>query len=511
MALTKSKWILKDDQSLMNGASGALQVKVTGPVIRTAEGLTIDDVSITNAMLAGSIEDGKLTSSYIYADGTRAFTGNQDMGGFKLTGVGLPTTSTDATNKEYVDSLAAGLDPKASCRVATTSVDGDLNLTDAPATVDGVTLVDGDRVLVKNQTDATENGIYVFTSGTPNTLTRSSDFDGTPAHEVSGGSFTFIEVGTSNQGTGWVLLGDGDLVVGTDDILWSQFSSLGVLTAGDGITITSNKINVGEGHGIQVDTDSVTVKIDGTTLTKSVDGLKVASSGITSTEINSSSLGNGLTGGDGTSLSVVPNAALGVQVDGDGVGVVLDGTTLSVSASGLKVDAAGITSVELNTSIAGGGLTGGGGSVLSVVTGNGLTVTAGVDGVVELTALTSDWVLGTGTGDFTITGVPLPEDDYDVANKLYVDESIAALATRKVETFELDATDITNKYIDLESNPRFVTAVGVYIRHAPNQLYGVDYVITSDGTDDKRLSWDGLALEGVLEAGDQLTAVYDLE
>lgn len=509
MALTKSKWILKDDQSLMNGAAGALQVKVTGPVIRTSEGLTIDAESITNAMLEGSIADDKLASSYIYADGTRAFTGDQDMGGFKLTGLGLPTGSTDAVNKEYTDSLAAGLDPKASCRVATNVTLGNIDLADAPGTIDDVVLDDGDRVLVKNQTNANENGIYVFNAGTPNTLTRALDFDGTPEHEVSGGAFTFIEAGTKNQGTGWVVIADGNIDVGNEPINWAQFSSLGVLTAGDGIVITDNKINVGEGEGITVDTNSVTVNIDGSTLSKSVSGLKVAEDGITEDEINSTSLGDGLTGGSGTTLSVVPNTALGIQVDGNGVGIVLDGDTLDVSASGLKVDAGGITSVELNTSVAGGGLSGGGGTALSVVTGNGLLVTAGVDGVVELTTLTADWDLGSGA--FTITGVPAPSGDTDIVNKLYVDESIAALATRKVETFELDATDISNKYVDLESNPRFVTAVGVYIRHAPNQLYGVDYVITTDGEDDKRLSWDGLALEGVLEAGDQLTAVYDLE
>jgi len=326
MAWTKSKWILKDEQSLMNGSGGALQVKVTGPITRGVDGLHIADLGITNAMLAGSIEDGKLVESYIKADGTRAFTANQDMGGFKLTGVGLPTANSDAVNKEYADSIAAGLDPKASCRVATSANIADLGV--APVDIDGVTLVEGDRVLVRAQTNKTQNGIYVVSSGA---LVRASDFDGTPEHEVSGGAFTFIETGASYEGTGWVLLGDGDLVVGTDELLFAQFSSKGVLSAGNGITIVDNHINVGEGEGIQVDTNSVTVKIDGTTLSKGVNGLKVAVDGITATEFNASALGNGLTGGSGTTLSVV--ADLGIAVGVDGVTVNIDGTSLSKSAT----------------------------------------------------------------------------------------------------------------------------------------------------------------------------------
>src|SRR6202008_4842800 len=119
----------------------------------------------------GSVSDAKLTESYIKANGTRPFTGNQDMGANKLTGLSDPTTGTDAANKQYVDGVAAGArDPKDAVRAATTA-----NITlSAPQTIDGVALIAGDRVLVKDQTTGQNNGIYIVQTGA---WTRATDAD----------------------------------------------------------------------------------------------------------------------------------------------------------------------------------------------------------------------------------------------------------------------------------------------------------------------------------------------
>ena len=153
----------------------------------------------------------------------------------RITNVSDPTGNTDAANKQYVDTVAAGLDPKESCRVATTAdlaatyaagggAGGTGQFTGAPTTIDGTVIATGDRILVKDQTDAQQNGIYVVT-GTTTIWDRASDQDGSPATDVSGGNFTFIEQGSTNIGTGWVVTGNGTLTLNTDDLNWVQFSA----------------------------------------------------------------------------------------------------------------------------------------------------------------------------------------------------------------------------------------------------------------------------------------------
>ena len=157
-------------------------------------------------------------------------TGNIDLDNNALSNVPTPTNADHAANKEYVDSIAAGLDPKSACRVATTAdlsatyatTPSNGQFTSAPSTIDTISLNIGDRVLVKDQTDAKENGIYVYTAA--NELTRSTDMDGSPASEVSAGNFTFIAQGTVNESKGYLILGDGILTLNTDNINWSQFS-----------------------------------------------------------------------------------------------------------------------------------------------------------------------------------------------------------------------------------------------------------------------------------------------
>jgi len=207
-----------------------------------------------------------------------------------------PSADTDIANKAYVDSVAQGLSPKNSVKVATaaalpayTYANGSSGVgatitanAFGALTVDGVTGFSvGDRILVKDETaaNAPYNGIYTVTAagsgGSLFVLTRA--LDNNQGTEFQG-AYTFTQSGTVNTGAGFVCTNTGTVTVGTTAITWTQFSGLGEVTAGAGLTKTGNTLNVGAGDGIQVDADSVTVKLDGVTLTKSGSGLKVTDS-----------------------------------------------------------------------------------------------------------------------------------------------------------------------------------------------------------------------------------------
>jgi hypothetical protein len=157
--------------------------------------------------------------------------------------VATPTDAAHIATKGYVDSARQGLDVKASVRVATTAA---INLsTDLQAgdVIDGVTLVAGDRVLVKNQGTASENGIYVAVAS--GAASRSSDANGTAdTGELTSGTFTFVEAGTVNFDSGFVISTDGTITVGTTGITWTQFSGAGSFEAGDGLSKSGTQVNV---------------------------------------------------------------------------------------------------------------------------------------------------------------------------------------------------------------------------------------------------------------------------
>lgn len=142
-----------------------------------------------------------------------------------------PTAALHSATKQYVDNVATGLDPKASCRVATTA-----NITlSGLQTIDGVTLVANNRVLVKNQTTTSQNGIYLAASGA---WSRSLDAD--TADELND-AFVFIREGTVNTNTGWVVTSD-IVTLGTDPVTWAQFSGPGTVTAGTGISVVGQQV-----------------------------------------------------------------------------------------------------------------------------------------------------------------------------------------------------------------------------------------------------------------------------
>lgn len=190
-----------------------------------------------------------------------------------------------ADTKTYIDSVAAGLDPKASVRVATTApltgvtyvpsggTAGTGSFTGAPNVIDGITLVNGNRILVKNQADAKQNGIYVRISA--GVWNRSLDMDGTPSSEVSGGAFTFVETGNTLTASGWVIDADGIVNLNVDNINWVQFSAANSYIAGVGITINGNTISLNgaaiAGNNIDWDGSQLNLQITGGTLGPALD------------------------------------------------------------------------------------------------------------------------------------------------------------------------------------------------------------------------------------------------
>jgi hypothetical protein len=179
-----------------------------------------------------------------------AATADVSFSNFKITTLADPTGDQDAANKRYVDSVAQGLDAKASVKVATTA-----NITlSGLQTIDGVTVAAGDRVLVKNQTSAADNGIYVVSAST---WVRSADMN---AWSEVPHAFVFVEAGTTQADTGWACTSNEGGTLGTTPITWAQFSSAGAFLAGDGLTLVGNTFSVvGTSNRISVSGSGVNI------------------------------------------------------------------------------------------------------------------------------------------------------------------------------------------------------------------------------------------------------------
>jgi hypothetical protein len=149
-----------------------------------------------------------------------------------------PTSANDIANKAYVDNFAQGLKPKASARLATTGTNISLN---GLQTIDGVPVAVGNRILVKNQTAAANNGVWIVVVGGP--WTRADDYNS--AAEAADGSFVFVREGTTNAGSGFVQI-TSVTTFGTDPITFAQFSAGGTYTAGAGLGLSGNQFKLND-------------------------------------------------------------------------------------------------------------------------------------------------------------------------------------------------------------------------------------------------------------------------
>lgn len=215
---------------------------LTTPNIGAATGISFNGItglSSTTPVVDGTASVGTGTTAARSdhrhpTDTTRAPVANPVFTG-TVTLAADPTSALHAATKQYVDNIAAGLDFKQSVVAATTS-----NITlSGTQTIDTVAVVAGDRVLVKNQTTGSENGIYIAASGA---WTRSSDAN--ISAEVTTGMFVFVEKG-AQAGTSWVLNSQGGITLGTTALTFIQFGGGQTYTAGSGLTMASNVFSLG--------------------------------------------------------------------------------------------------------------------------------------------------------------------------------------------------------------------------------------------------------------------------
>ena len=258
---------LTNNRVVIAGVSGELEddgnftfdgtnLAVTGGVDVTGD-LDVDNVNVNGNTISTTDSNGDLTLSPNGTGVVKVPSGYDDRAN---------TDSLTLVTKGYVDAVKQALDIKDSVRVAST---GNLSLTagssdlEAGDTVDGVTLVAGDRVLLKNQTTASENGIYVAVAsgGTP---ARSDDANASA--DVTSGMFVWVEEGTSNGDQGYVLTTNNTITLNTTNLTFTQFSGAGQITAGDGLTKSGNTINVvPDNVTLSVTADEIKLKGDVTT------------------------------------------------------------------------------------------------------------------------------------------------------------------------------------------------------------------------------------------------------
>lgn len=207
-------------------------------------------------LTAAKISDLATTVQAYRLDQFAAPTSSVSFNSQTITNLSDPTNAQDAATKAYVDAARSGLDVKQSVRVATTA-----NITlSGTQTIDGVSVSAGDRVLVKNQSTASENGIYVVAAGS---WSRATDADASA--EVSAGLFTFVEEGTVGADSGWVLSTNAPITLGSTSLAFAQFSGAGQITAGAGMTKSGNTLDVvtADSGRIVVNADSIDLATTG--------------------------------------------------------------------------------------------------------------------------------------------------------------------------------------------------------------------------------------------------------
>ena len=268
--------------------SSTLTLGATTTDIDGLTSLVVDDIT-TNGQTISTTASNKDINLSPHGTGTIIVpSGYEDRAGFQ---------DQSLANKAYVDQVAQGLDTKPSCRVGTTAnlsasysngtagVGATLTNSGSQAalTIDGVTLSANDRVLVKDQTNAAHNGIYVVTtvgSGSANwVLTRATPED--QPSELSGGAFVFVEEGTANGDNGYVFTHNGLPTFGTTDLDVAQFSGAGQVIAGAGLVKSGNTVDANpDNASIEVNSDQLRVKALGITnamLAGNIDGAKIES------------------------------------------------------------------------------------------------------------------------------------------------------------------------------------------------------------------------------------------
>lgn len=308
---TATKWATARDLSLtgdgtatlssVDGSaniSAAFTLATVNSNVGTFTKLTVNGKGLVTAAVQASISD------------LSAPTGDFGWGGYKLTNLADPVNDQDAATKFYVDSVAQGLDVKASVKAATTA---NITLTGAQ-TIDGISIVAGDRVLVKNQSTQADNGIYVASN---TSWSRSSDAN---AWGELVSAYTFVEEGATYADTGWVCTVNAGGTLGTTPVTWSQFSGAGTYLAGTGLTLTGSTFSITNtavtagSYGSASQTLTATVNAQGQLTALSASNIAITLSQVTDAGTIASQNANNvaITGGSITNLTTFD----GITIDG---------------------------------------------------------------------------------------------------------------------------------------------------------------------------------------------------
>ena len=302
--------------------------------------------------------------SGIHLNALATATADYSMGGFKLTNVATPVSGTDAANKNYVDAAVTGVNVHDEVQAAsianvvgtyangsTIGADGGygagatFTVTATGAFVlDGYTTVLNDRVLLKNQTTALQNGIYLITTagttGVSAVLTRATDADNNLPGDVTPGDFVFVTGGSTQLSTGWVQTTAGTattpnkgIKLGTDSLTWAQFSGVGTYTASNGVTLTGTNFTFTPTTtgGLQTGTSGAAV------LLQTTSGLATTSSGLS---LAPTAAGGLTTDATGAFIKLATNSGLGTTSSGLAVGA---GTGIVVSTGTVAIDTSVVT------------------------------------------------------------------------------------------------------------------------------------------------------------------------
>jgi len=275
----------------------AIQIEADGDVVLSQALAVSGSHTVTGTTtLNGAVNIGDASADAIAIAGTATFTPSADfdggftvassqtidMGGNQITNVADPTQAQNAATKAYVDAVKTGLNVKDSAKLATTAAlaastyaNGSSGVgatltanANGALSIDSVAVSTSDRVLIKDQADAAQNGIYTVTNtggaGAAFVLTRATDAD--TGAEMPGGTFIFVTQGTNNADNGFTFTHNGTPTIGTTDLTVAQFSGAGQIDAGAGLTKSGNTLAVQvDDSSIEINSDTLQVKASGIT------------------------------------------------------------------------------------------------------------------------------------------------------------------------------------------------------------------------------------------------------
>ena len=379
-----NKTISGSNNTITNIGNGSLtNSSLTIGSTTTALGATslalagLQQIDIDNIRIDGNTISATDTNGGISLDPNG--TGHVSVNGARIENLGEPVAASDAATKGYVDSVAEGLHVHASVKAATgatlasitggtvtydngtNGVGATLTLGTALTSLDNYSLQNLDRILVKNQANAAHNGIYTWATG-GTVLTRAADFN--TAAEIAGGDFVFVDNGDNYGNTGWVCANEVN-TVGTDDVIFIQFSGAGTYLAGSGLVldgstfnvnlatnsglvITSDELQVNSsiaGNGLSFASGVLTVGGTGSRITVSSDSIDIASDYAGQNTITTvGTISNGTWQG-----TIVSPTYGGTGINNGSNTITLNGNFLTSGTSSITLTSTATTNVTLPT------------------------------------------------------------------------------------------------------------------------------------------------------------------